>query len=188
VLVSAANTSSTTTGEDGAFELRDVPAGLVVTTGSHPDYVSDSETSDLTAGETVEVRLELAQAKNESEQLAQRLEREGRVDLYGIYFDTAQATLKPESEQTLEQVRLLLAENPNLRLVIAGHTDNEGADEYNLGLSQRRAAAVVEWLAANGIEATRLSAEGLGETRPVADNASVEGRALNRRVELRPAD
>ena len=182
-LVSAANVQKATTGKDGKFELKEVPAGLVVTTGSHPDYVTGSEQEDLLAGEVVDITLRLERAKNED--LAERLENEGKVDLYGIYFDTDKATLKSESEATLNQVLGLLKSKPDLRLEIGGHTDSQAGDAYNLDLSKRRAQAVVKWLTDKGIAATRLVAQGFGESRPVADNESAAGRALNRRVEIR---
>jgi OmpA-OmpF porin, OOP family len=181
-LVSAANVQKATTGKDGKFELKDVPAGLVVTTGSHPEYVTGSEQKDLEAGQTVEITLRLERVKDD---LAERLENEGKVDLYGIYFDTDKATLKPESETTLNQVLALLKSKPDLRLALAGHTDSQASDSHNLDLSKRRAQAVVKWLETKGIEAARLEAQGFGETQPVADNDSAAGRALNRRVEIR---
>ena len=95
--------------------------------------------------------------------------------------------LKDESGPVLEQVQALLEARPGLRLVVAGHTDAEGADAHNLDLSNRRAAAVVAWLVARAIAADRLQSEGHGEGRPVAGNDSAAGRALNRRVELREA-
>ena len=104
-----------------------------------------------------------------------------------IYFDTDKDRLKDESGPVLEQVQALLEARPGLRLVVAGHTDAEGADAHNLDLSNRRAAAVVAWLVARGIAADRLQSEGHGEGRPVAGNDSAAGRALNRRVELREA-
>lgn len=85
----------------------------------------------------------------------------------------------------LEQVRSLLAARPALRVIVAGHTDAEGSEAHNLALSQRRAAAVVAWLAGKGVAADRLQSEGHGESRPVAGNDSAEGRTLNRRVEIR---
>jgi outer membrane protein OmpA-like peptidoglycan-associated protein len=182
-LVSAGNMQQATTGKDGKFDLKEVPAGLVVTTGSHPDYVTGSEQEDLLAGEVVEITLRLERTQNDD--LAERLENEGKVDLYGIYFDTDKATLKPESEATLNQVLELLEAKPALRLEIGGHTDSQSSDSYNLDLSARRAQSVVKWLTEKGIVAARLAAEGFGETRPVADNESAAGRALNRRVEIR---
>lgn len=181
-LVSAANVQKATTGKDGRFELKEVPAGLVVTTGSHPDYVTGSEPKDLEAGQAVEITLRLERVKDD---LADRLENEGKVDLYGIYFDTDKATLKSESEATLQQVLALLKGKPELRIEIGGHTDSQASDTYNADLSKRRAQAVVKWLTDKGIAASRLAAEGFGESRPVADNDSAAGRALNRRVEIR---
>jgi outer membrane protein OmpA-like peptidoglycan-associated protein len=182
-LVSAANVQKATTGPDGKFELKEVPAGLVVTTGSHPDNVTGSEQEDLTAGKVIDIELRLERVKNED--LADRLENEGKVDLYGIYFDTDKATLKPESEATLNQVLAMLKGKPGLRIEIGGHTDSQAGDAYNLDLSKRRAQSVMKWLTDKGIAATRLTAQGFGETQPVADNETAAGRALNRRVEIR---
>lgn len=185
--MSAGNTRQATTSEDGSFVLQGVPAGLAVVVGSHPDYEGDTEAADLVAGETVEVRLELAPTGKTRDSLAAQLDKQGKVDLYGIYFDTDKDRLKDESGPVLEQVQALLEARPGLRLVVAGHTDAEGADAHNLDLSNRRAAAVVAWLVARGIAADRLQSEGHGEGRPVAGNDSAAGRALNRRVELREA-
>jgi OmpA-OmpF porin, OOP family len=181
-LASAANVRQATTGADGKFELKDVPAGLVVVTGSHPDYVTGSEQNDLEAGDVLDITIRLERTKDD---LAERLENEGKVDLYGIYFDTDKAVLKAESEGTLQQVLTLLKDAPDLRIAIAGHTDSQSSDTYNLDLSKRRALAVVKWLTDKGITASRLEAQGFGESQPVADNDSAAGRALNRRVEIR---
>ena len=164
-----------------------VPAGMIVTTGTHPDYVGDSQARDLQAEQIVDVVLVLEKNPNTSEALGAQLEAEGKVDLYGIYFDLDKATLKAESEPTLQQVRQLLIDRPTLRLIVAGHTDSEGSAEYNLDLSRRRADSVVAWLSTRDIDAYRLEPQGLGESQPVADNATPAGRALNRRVEIRDA-
>ncbi len=181
-LASAANVRQATTKADGKFELKEVPAGLVVVTGSHPDYVTGSEQKDLVAGDTVDVTIRLERVKDD---LAERLENDGKVDLYGIYFDTDKATLKAESEGTLQQVLAMLKGKPELRIAIAGHTDSQASDTYNADLSKRRAQAVMKWLTDKGITASRLTAQGFGEAQPVADNDSAAGRALNRRVEIR---
>lgn len=108
----------------------------------------------------------------------------GRSITYGILFDTASDKIKPESEPTLNEVLNLLKSQTALNLGIEGHTDSQGNDAYNQDLSQRRAQSVVNWLTAKGIPAARLSAAGFGKTKPVSDNATAQGRALNRRVEL----
>ena len=81
----------------------------------------------------------------------------------------------------------LLQQRRQLRLTVAGHTDAAASDAHNRELSERRAQAVVAWLVDKGVDAGRLQAEGHGESRPVAGNDSAEGRALNRRVEIRDA-
>jgi outer membrane protein OmpA-like peptidoglycan-associated protein len=111
------------------------------------------------------------------------LDSTGRVSLY-ILFDTGQATIRAESTAILDEVSAALRERATLRVAIEGHTDAVGAADANEALSQRRARAVLDALVARGIEASRLSSAGFGETRPVADNQTEEGRAKNRRVEL----
>jgi outer membrane protein OmpA-like peptidoglycan-associated protein len=117
--------------------------------------------------------------------MASEIAESGRIALYGIYFDTDKAELKPESRPALDEIAKLLAGNPDLRLVVVGHTDNVGSLDYNMTLSRRRAGAVESALVADyGIAAARLESWGVGYLAPVASNQSAEGRALNRRVEL----
>jgi OmpA-OmpF porin, OOP family len=107
------------------------------------------------------------------------------VDVYGILFDTDRDSLKPESKPTLDEIASLLTSNPGLNLKIVGHTDNVGAPDYNLDLSNRRAASVVAALTRDyGIAAERLQSSGAGLTAPIAYNDTPEGQAQNRRVEL----
>lgn len=113
------------------------------------------------------------------------LAKHGKVDVYGIYFDFGSAVLRAESAAALDEIERFLNAAPARRLVIEGHSDAIGAVDANLVLSRARAQAVVAALARRGVEATRLSAVGYGASQPVADNARVEGRALNRRVSVR---
>jgi OOP family OmpA-OmpF porin len=106
------------------------------------------------------------------------------IVLRGINFDTDKATIKPEFEGVLDAGVEALKENAGVRVQVAGYTDSTGTDEYNQGLSERRANAVLDYLSSHGIDASRLSAVGNGETNPVGDNATADGRAQNRRVEL----
>lgn len=109
----------------------------------------------------------------------------GKVALYGIYFDYDKATLKPESEPALKEIAALLKNRPNLELYVVGHTDIKGSLDYNITLSEQRAAAVVEALTKQyGIKASRLTPKGVGPLVPVMTNQSDKGRAKNRRVEL----
>ncbi|MBN1625699.1 MAG: OmpA family protein [Deltaproteobacteria bacterium] len=112
------------------------------------------------------------------------LDAEGRVQLNDILFDLDKATLQPESTKQLQDVVTLLKENPDLKLEVQGHTDNQGDEDYNLKLSQRRAETVVAYLGLFGIDSARLTPKGFGESTPVVSNDTEEGRAKNRRVEL----
>lgn len=121
-----------------------------------------------------------------AEDIADALATKGAIDLYGIYFDTDKTEIKPESDKTLDQVASLLKIDRSLKLEIAGHTDTTGDKNHNLKLSQDRAAAVVAVLINKyGIAATRLHAQGYGGSKPVAMNDTENGRAKNRRVELK---
>lgn len=113
------------------------------------------------------------------------LQSEGRVAVQDIQFDTGKATLKPSSDETLEEVASLLTEHPDLDLLIEGHTDDTGGFDENKKLSEERAQAVKEALVQDhGIDESRLKTVGLGSTQPTAPNDTEEGRAQNRRVEL----
>jgi OmpA-OmpF porin, OOP family len=109
----------------------------------------------------------------------------GRVAVYGIYFDTGKADLKPESEPALIEIVKMLNMDKGLKVYVVGHTDNAGQFAYNVKLSQDRAASVVNALVnKHGIAAVRLTPFGCGPVSPVASNKTDEGKAKNRRVEL----
>lgn len=146
---------------------------------SHPDGYAKLRRLEV---ETTDLEFNLISMTGES--MADELDASGKVAVYGIYFDTDSANLKPESDETLGQIVDLLRIRPEMALFVDGHTDSEGEDAYNHDLSTRRAQAVVAWLLGKGIAENRLEARGFGEAEPVADNATEEGRAWNRRVEL----
>ncbi len=109
----------------------------------------------------------------------------GHTAVYGIFFDTGKAELKPESAAALQEIAKLLGADPGLRLFVVGHTDAVGVFEDNMRLSQARAEAVVKALTGtHGVAAARLRPYGVASLAPVASNAAEEGRAKNRRVEL----
>lgn len=102
-----------------------------------------------------------------------------------IFFDTGKTTLKPESDPLLDEVAEVMKANPELkRVIVEGHTDDRGAADFNQQLSQGRAEAVRSHLIGHGVEGGRLVAKGYGESRPIADNKTAEGRDDNRRVEF----
>ena len=103
-----------------------------------------------------------------------------------IQFDFDKATLKPSSYPKLQQMVEILNEYPDYSLSIAGHTDSKGADEYNLRLSYERAASARAYMLSKGIPADRIESRGYGKTKPIADNATAAGQALNRRVDFDP--
>ena len=114
-----------------------------------------------------------------------KLITEGKLVSYGIYFDVNSDKLKPQSAGTLKEIAGIMAENPDLKIRIVGHTDADGADAANLDLSKRRAASVKDALStAYGIEANRIETDGKGEKEPVAPNDNGTNKALNRRVEF----
>jgi len=119
----------------------------------------------------------------EVNELKAALDKDGHVALY-INFDFNKATLKPDAQPVIAQVLALLKANPTLKLSIQGHTDSIGAHDYNVTLSQARAAAVVAALKTQGIAAARLTSAGFGPDKPIAPNDTDIGRAKNRRVEL----
>jgi len=116
--------------------------------------------------------------------LLDALNKDGKIVTHGIHFDVNSATIKAESEGTINAMAKLLKENPQLKLEIGGHTDSTGDASKNLALSQDRAEAVKKLLLSQGIDASRLTAKGYGDTKPLASNDTPEGKAQNRRVEF----
>lgn len=122
--------------------------------------------------------------KVDADAIASALESSGKISLNNLYFDTAKATLKSESGDAITQITKALTAHPQLKIEIDGHTDNSGTTASNATLSQRRAESVRAALIAKGIDASRLTAKGFGQDKPIESNDTEEGRAKNRRVEL----
>ena len=135
----------------------------------------------VVAPEKLEHNMEFVNAAD----MAAALKESGKIALYGINFDTDKDTLRADSKPTLDEIGKLLTSDPQARLHVVGHTDNQGVPDYNLDLSRRRAAAVVRALTSQyGIASTRLDSFGCGLYSPVVPNTDEAGRAKNRRVEL----
>ena len=102
----------------------------------------------------------------------------------GVYFDTAKHNINEKSKQTLDKLAAILKEYPDTNVLVAGHTDSQGQDAYNMGLSQRRAQAVTNYFTSKGLAAKRFTTKWYGEKNPIASNDTAEGRAKNRRVNV----
>ena len=118
-------------------------------------------------------------------EMAEKISTSGSIALYGIYFDTNKASIKPESTEALEQIAKLLQTNSELKLLVVGHTDNVGSYDYNMELSKNRAGSVVKELTDKySIKSDRLSPIGVAFACPIGSNKTDQGRTKNRRVEL----
>jgi outer membrane protein OmpA-like peptidoglycan-associated protein len=156
------------------FHVLDDPDNPLMLSASGPGF-----TSRIT-------RIEYPEPAGSATTIERSLAANKPVDVYGIYFGFGSATLRPESDRVLQEVADLLARHPDWKLQIDGHTDNIGGDPANLDLSRRRAAAVSAALVQRyAIAGSRFATGGFGAGRPKDTNETIEGRALNRRVELR---
>jgi OmpA-OmpF porin, OOP family len=125
------------------------------------------------------------EVKANAEAMGNDISATGHVSVYGIYFDTGKADIKPESDAAIAEIAKLLKNNNTLKIYVVGHTDNAGSFDNNMKLSNNRALAVKKVLVSNhGIAASRLEAYGVSSLCPIASNKSEEGKAKNRRVEL----
>ena len=102
-----------------------------------------------------------------------------------VLFDFDKSTIKPEAAAILDRLVAFMNENKDKRVNLSGHTDSIGTERYNQSLSERRANSARDYLAKKGVDSSRISAQGFGETKPIADNKTKEGRAKNRRVEIK---
>ena len=147
--------------------------------------VVSQNNDQITAQLTVTVVGAIKNKMVDAAAMAKGLGEAGHIALYGIYFDTDKAVIKPESKPTLDEIAKLLTSQPDLKVIIVGHTDSQGGYDYNMALSQKRAKAVAAALAGTyHIAAARLATAGVGYLAPVGSNQTEAGRALNRRVEL----
>jgi outer membrane protein OmpA-like peptidoglycan-associated protein len=171
----------------GKLDRREGPLWVMVFAG-HSGNAADKRAGervsvfvDIVDKGTMERRMVTVAAK----EMATNISRDGKQVIYGILFDFDKADVKPESKAQLDEMAALMKADPAMKVYIVGHTDNQGAVDHNLSLSQRRAEAVVRALSTQyGIPAARMVARGMGPFGPVATNDTEDGRAKNRRVEI----
>jgi OOP family OmpA-OmpF porin len=110
---------------------------------------------------------------------------ERTIILDNVLFDFDKTAVKPDGAKILDRLIVFLKENSDKRVDLEGHTDSVGTDQYNQNLSERRAASVKDYLTTRGVAASRITTKGFGESKPIADNKTADGRAKNRRVEIK---
>ncbi len=183
-----------TTDEAGAF-LTCLPFGKNYALNvSRKDYVFQSENFNLSESATfdkpfiLDIFLQKLAQNNQNTEGSPKTQTPSKIDeskpivLKNVFFETNKADLRKESRTELNKLRLLLAENPSMKIEISGHTDNVGSDADNLSLSEKRAKAVRDFLIQNGIATERLTYKGYGKTQLVDSNDTETGRAANRRT------
>ncbi len=167
----------------GSIEQNGVPLHISILTAQN---FSESQTQAAIAVQIIEsTALQDAQVAVNAEAMQEGLSTQGKIALYGLFFEHGKASIEVASQPQLEEMAKLLKDNPGLNVYIVGHTDNQGPLAFNISLSQQRAEAVLNALVTgHSIDSKRLGAAGVASYAPVADNASEAGRAKNRRVEL----
>lgn len=175
---------SATTDQQGKCRLTGLPAGLVVASAVASGYDENSVPADVVAGLRGNAEIQLHHHREDTAALEKQIAQGGEAMIYGIHFDTDSAKLRADSMPALNAVLGLINNYPGSHWTIAGHTDNQGNDAHNQTLSRNRSVSVIAWLKDHGVDSTHLAPQGFGATRPVADNSTISGRALNRRVEI----
>lgn len=164
---------------DGAFIMQLDNESDFSISGKKANYLSNIEsisTKGLNRSTTLYVKLELA---------VEDASAGTKIVLDKIYFETGKSVINTSSSSDLNRLVLFMNDNPTVKLEISGHTDNVGKPTSNLILSQKRADAVLNYLISKGIGKERISAKGMGQTQPIADNTTADGRSQNRRVEIK---
>ncbi len=172
------------TGENmGTAKSNDVTGEymIVLPVGEAYGYVAE-KANHLPASENLDLTTAEAYAEIRHDIILTPIKRGAQTVLRNIFFDFDEATLRQESIGELTRLKELLADSPKLIVEIAGHTDSVGTAAYNIKLSTERAQSVASWLVENGIAESRMKVKGYGESQPIADNATEEGRQKNRRV------
>jgi len=181
----AASNKDDETDVKGVFGLDNVAAGKISLVARHADYKTVERRIKLKAGEVHKQKLELERRREDVLELEAALRDKGTVDLYGIHFDSGKNQFLSSSLSTLQAVSEVIKGMPDNVFEVSGHTDSDGQEGYNQGLSERRSRIVIKWLVEHGVNAKQLKPKGYGESKPVVSNSSEAGKALNRRVQLK---
>jgi outer membrane protein OmpA-like peptidoglycan-associated protein/outer membrane protein assembly factor BamB len=161
----------------GSFEIEVPKTGVTDLVFSSPGYTF--ETMTIASAEAVDDL-----TKMPLDMSLPKAKKGERITIDSLQFKTGSANLEPESLAVLDRLLKMMQDNPSLEIEIAGHTDSTGTPEVNLGLSRLRAETAADWLIRNGILSKRIRTAGYGDTKPVSDNSTEEGRRKNRRTEI----
>ncbi len=185
-LVQTSGKLSVTTGADGSFEFKNIPAGLELLTAVAKGYAEGTGVADVAEGEENEVvYIRLRRGNKTAEYDGKTLTEGESVVMNNILFDQGSATLRAESKGELDKIIRFMQSNPGAEIELSGHTSSEGEATLNRSLSYKRVKSCKDYIISKGIDTGRILAVGYGPDRPVASNASEDGRAQNRRVEMR---
>lgn len=184
--VALANNRRTITKLNGEFTLRGIPTGYEIISASSAGYADGLVAADIGQGEVnPEVIIYLEKGKTETQFDSKRLLVGETINLKNIMFDQGKADLRNESKLELDKVVEFMKLNQNAEIELSGHTSSEGESNYNRSLSYKRVKSCKDYILLRGIDAGRIIAIGFGSDRPIASNDTDEGRAKNRRVEMR---
>jgi len=185
-LVSVNGIASGITNKEGKYKIDKVPCGVMFVKGSKEKHESNTLVTELAPEQEKEIDITLQKLEEETIHFFQKeIEEKSYVNLYGIYFKTNEDIPIDSSETTLLQLASFIKSNTDVNIEIIGHTDSDGDEKANLMLSTKRANAIIDWLKNHGIDTSHVIAKGMGESQPVESNKTPQGKALNRRVELK---
>lgn len=184
--VRLANNRMTITNSNGEFTIREIPTGYEIISASSSGYADGHAAADIGQGEVnPEVIIYLEKGKTETQFDSKRILVGETINLRNIMFDQGKADLRNESKLELDKLVEFLTLNQNAEIELSGHTSAEGEANYNRSLSYKRVKSCKDYILLHGIDAGRIIAVGFGPDRPIASNDTEDGRAKNRRVEMR---
>jgi OOP family OmpA-OmpF porin len=174
----------TTTGKEGNFVLKNMPAGLNVVSASAKGYSAEQKQADVTEGETTEEILIPLKRSGKVKYNEQTMQEGDKLVLKNIQFQVSSAGLLAAGKTELNKLAAFMQKNPEMEIELAGHTSSEGAAATNRELSLQRVTSCKNYLVSKGIDESRISTRGYGPDKPIAPNTTEAGRIKNRRVEL----